>query len=61
MANSITRAPWPRCERCGGQMHRDPDGERTCMWCGEVRYPARPSERSGGERFPTHMPRRPSL
>jgi hypothetical protein len=20
-------------------MHRDPDGEATCLWCGEVRYP----------------------
>jgi hypothetical protein len=31
---------WPRCERCGGQVHRDADGAFTCLWCGEVRYPA---------------------
>ena len=40
MADLVPPTAWPRCERCGGQMHRGVDDERTCMWCGEVRYPA---------------------
>ena len=39
MANEEFSAAWLRCERCGGPMHQDPDGECTCLWCGEVRYP----------------------
>jgi hypothetical protein len=40
MAESRPPAEWPRCARCGGQVHRDGDGALTCLWCGEVRYPA---------------------
>jgi hypothetical protein len=40
MADLAPRANWARCERCGGQMHRDAEGGHTCMWCGEERFPA---------------------
>ena len=28
-----------RCGRCGGQLYPGYEGERTCLWCGEVYYP----------------------
>ncbi len=40
MPDTTPRAAWERCERCGGQMHRDAEGGRTCMWCGEGDFPA---------------------
>ena len=61
MTVTVVTNPMPRCTRCQGQMYTGYEGEQTCMWCGEVRYPARPSERSAGEWFPAHVPGRPSL
>ncbi len=39
MANGMAARAWSRCARCGGQVHRDPDGAFICLWCGEMRYP----------------------
>ena len=38
MPDTTAARDWPRCERCGGQVHRDLEGALTCLWCGEVRY-----------------------
>ena len=39
MADTTAAQEWPRCERCGGQVHCDLDEALTCLWCGETRYP----------------------
>jgi hypothetical protein len=40
MAVSSSAQSVLRCARCGGQMCLGYEGEFTCLWCGEVRYPA---------------------
>jgi hypothetical protein len=47
MAATVLTRALPRCERCDGQMYTNLDGERTCMWCGEMWYPPIPSLQNG--------------
>jgi len=41
----VTTAPSSlrRCERCGGQMYVGYEGEHSCLWCGEIHFPAAPA------------------
>lgn len=42
MAVNVGAGP-VRCARCAGQMYPGYEGEYTCLWCGEVTYPATPT------------------
>ncbi len=47
MTTAVSTQALPRCQRCAGQMYIGYEGERTCLWCGEVWYPPAPSLQHG--------------
>jgi hypothetical protein len=59
MRDTTTPRDWPRCERCGGQVHRDAEGAFTCLWCGETRYPAGTARRGTAEAYGVRLTRPP--
>jgi hypothetical protein len=57
MTDTTTPREWPRCERCGGQVHRDSEGMLTCLWCGELRFPAGQAQRGAAEAYGVRLKR----